>query len=142
FKEDFDYSFYNAEINDLTGVPKKIKLPYSKNHLTFDIIGINLKNQNNVKYTYRLLGAEDNWSPLSSENSATYSFISPGEYVFQVKSTIDEENWSNTKEIKIIITPPYWKTWWFISFILLIAVLLSYFIIRVRIKSIEQKKDN
>jgi len=142
FQENFDYRDYSNSVDSLTFVPNFLIFPYNKNHLTFNFIGINLKNPKNVKYSYRLLGAEDAWSPLSINKSATYSFISPGEYEFQLKATNDSVNWTEVKKITVIISPPYWQTWWFISVCLIILTAIIYFIFQVRIKSVKQKKDN
>lgn len=142
FQENFNYSAYSNSLDPLTLTPTSIVLPYNKNHLTFNFIGINLKNPKNVKYSYRLLGAEDTWSPESNNKSATYSFISPGEYEFQLKATNDSINWTEVKSVKIIISPPFYQTWWFIALCLILLTAIIYFIFQIRIRNIEQKKDN
>ena len=136
FKESFKYTDYS--IGDLmpTGVPRSITLPYTKNHLTFDFIGVNNKNPDKVYYTYRLLGAEDKWSPLTKENSASYSFISPGTYEFQVKSANKNLEWTEPVVVKITITPPYWQRWWLISMLILGVLALAYFFLNARISGI------
>lgn len=142
FQEKFNYSNYSSSFDSLTLVPNQLTLPFNKNHLTFSFIGINLKNPLHVKYSYRLLGAEEDWSPLLNNTSATYSFISPGEYQFQLKATNNGIDWTEIKTIDIIISPPFWKTWWFISLLLIGLSALIYLVFQVRIKSIKQKKDN
>jgi ligand-binding sensor domain-containing protein len=142
FKEAFNYADY--EIGELmsTGVPKSISLPHTKNHLTFDFIGVNNKNPEKVFYTYRLLGAEENWSPITKESSASYSFISPGSYEFQVKSANKNLEWTEPVVVSITITPPFWKRWWFIVAVSASIILLAYFVLNARISNIKQKKDN
>jgi len=142
FKESFDYSDYKIDNILTSGVPSSIVLPHTKNHLTFDFIGINNKNPDKVYYTYRLLGAEDKWSPLTKENYASYSFISPGDYEFQVKSANKNLEWTEPISIKITITAPYWKRWWFIVLVAFAAIGLAYYLLRARITAIKQKKDN
>jgi len=142
FKESFDYNLYAKEKHPITQVPTSLILPHHKNHLTFDFIGINLKNSNNVRYTYRLLGAEDNWSPISDEQIATYSFISPGEYTFQLKATNDLINWTEIESITIIITPPFWQTWWFILLSTLLILFIISLLFKFKDKQNQQKKDN
>lgn len=142
FQENFNYTNYSSSFDSLTLVPNQLKLPFNKNHLTFSFIGINLKNPLHVKYSYRLLGAEEDWSPLLNNTSATYSFISPGEYQFQLKATNNGIDWTDVKTIDIIISPPFWKTWWFIALLLFGLSALIYFVFQVRIRSIKQKKDN
>ena len=140
FKEKFNYKLYAKSYDSLTLVPDNIVLPHNKNHLTFDFIGINLKNSDNIKYSYRLLGAEENWSPLSKEKSATYSFITNGEYEFQLKATNVNGVWTEVKSIRIIIKPPYWKTWWFLSLLLLALSGIVYLGIRIKSKNDNTKQ--
>ncbi|MBK9190239.1 MAG: histidine kinase [Crocinitomicaceae bacterium] len=142
FMEDFDYSAFDNLIDDETGVPQSITLPYNKNHLTFDFIGINLKDPQGVKYEYRLLGAEEFWSPLTSDNYATYSFISHGEYDFEVRAINASGNWSEISRMHIIILPPFWLTWWFIMLIIAGGIIILILIFRARIKVITQKQEN
>ena len=142
FKENFPYSKYTQQFDSLSHLPLKLVLPPKQNHLTFNFIGINLKNPNKVKYSYRLKGAEENWSPMSSDHTATYSFISPGNYVFEVKATNDGENWTPIKSIEVIIEPFFWQRWWFVLSVLIFVLLIGYLIFRVRIKILKRKKDN
>lgn len=142
FKEPFNYANYDIGELMLTGVPKSITLPHTKNHLTFDFIGVNNKNPEKVYYTYRLLGAEDKWSSLTQENNASYSFISPGTYEFQVKSANKNLEWTEPVVVSITITPPYWQRWWFITLVVLAIIGLIYLFFYVRIAGVKQKKDN
>jgi ligand-binding sensor domain-containing protein len=142
FMEEFDYGNYPVEMDSLTGVPLSITLPYNKNHLTFDFIGINLKDPEGVRYEYRLLGAEENWSPLSATSYATYSFIDNGEYNFEVRATNNSGDWSSTQSIRIIILPPFWLTWWFILILVFAGFLILVIIFQVRIRAIKQKQEN
>jgi len=140
FKESFNYKLYALSYDSLTLIPNDIQLPYNKNHLTFDFVGINLKNSRNIRYSYRLLGAEESWSPLSKEKSATYSFITDGNYEFQLKATNVNGLWTQVKTIKITILPPYWKTWWFLSLILLTISGLIYLGFRLKTRNANTKR--
>lgn len=142
FMEEFDYNSFPYEANEFTGVPLSITLPYNKNHLTFDFIGINLKDPEGVRYEYRLLGAEEDWSPVSSTSYATYSFISHGEYDFEVRATNQLGNWSAIERMHVIILPPFWLTWWFISLVTLVGLVIIWIIFQVRIRAIKQKQEN
>ncbi len=142
FKESFQYSDYKTKGVFPTGVPKEIEFPYKKNHLSFDFIGINNKNPENVYYTYRLMGAEENWSPVTKENSVSYSFISPGTYEFQVKSANKNLEWTNPIVLKIVVLRPYWQRWWFILMLVLAGVGIFIYLFNSRIATIKQKQDN
>lgn len=142
FMESIDYSDFTTELDTIFNVPTYIELPYNKNHLTFDFIGINLKDPGSVQYEYRLLGADDAWSPVSKSNYATYSFLPPGEYVFQVRAMNKNKQWSAIQEIKVHISPPFWKTWWFISLVVIAFLLLITYFFQSRIRVIKQQQEN
>lgn len=143
FKESFNYSEYTSDSSfQKKGVPVFMTFPHKKNHLTFDFIGINNKNPNEVYYSYRLLGAEDDWSIPTKEKSATYSFISPGVYEFELKSANKNMEWTDPISIKIKVESPFWKKWWFIITGIIIFSSIAYYFLRLRINVIKQKKDN
>lgn len=142
FKENFDYNQYAKSYDSLNRIPTKLVFPPKQNHLTFEFIGINLKNPKSVKYSYRLKGAEENWSPLSAEHNATYSFISPGNYIFEVKATNDGVNWTPIKSTEIIIEPFFWQRWWFVLGVLTLIILIGLLFFKVRMNILKRKKDN
>ncbi|UKN00167.1 histidine kinase [Paracrocinitomix mangrovi] len=142
FMENFDYDRFKVEYGNNKDVPSAISLPYDQNHLTFDFIGINLKNPESVLYEYRLSGANDSWSPISKAMYATYSDISPGNYSFEVRATNKSMKWSEIKSIEIEIRPPFWRTWWFIILSFILAFFLLLMVFQIRIRAIKQKQEN
>lgn len=142
FMEEFDYKRFKSEFKENNPIPSSISLPYNQNHITFDFIGINLKNPGSVKYEYRLLGSNSSWSPLSKSNYASYSDLAPGEYDFEVRATNKSYVWSSTKGVHIIIRSPFWKTWWFITLMVAFIMVIMLLIFQSRIRSIKQKQEN
>ncbi|MBA4054427.1 MAG: hypothetical protein C0490_06935 [Marivirga sp.] len=67
----------------------------------------------------------------------------PGEYVFKVKYQNSTGVWSpEHSKLQIIVTPPFWLTWWFITLAGLTVVGFIYAYIRIRIHSIKSQKIN
>lgn len=119
---------------------ENIVLPYNKNHLTFDFIGINFNNPEAVSYKWKLLGFDDNWSPPSNQNTVTYSNLPPGNYQFLVISCNEDGIWNKTpKSIYISITPPFWQKTWVIVMGILILIGLVYLIFKIRINAVRRK---
>jgi signal transduction histidine kinase len=53
-----------------------------------------------------------------------------------VKGTNSDGIWNeNAASIRIIINPPYWQTWWFVTLVLITVAFLIYYLGTVRIKS-------
>lgn len=94
------------------GVPANLSLAYNNNYLTFNFIGISLKQPEKIAYKYTLEGFDQNWSNLTQKNEATYGNLPPGKYVFRVQARNNKGLWSEERQYPVTIRPPWWKTWW------------------------------
>ncbi len=138
---DEDLTNYSEGIDTITNLPNKLILPYDKNHITFDFIGVCITNPNKVKYQFKLEGADEDWFPPTSKTEATYSSLPPGDYIFHLKSMNNDGLW-NEKDVtySFIILPPWYKTWWFYTLSSIIAVGSIYLFIVVRTRNLQKAK--
>lgn len=121
---------------DQRGLPINFVLPYNLNHITFDFIGLSFSIPEKVGYQYKLDGFDKNWSPLKHERFATYSNLPHGTFTFLLKSCNKDKVWNKVPvSFQFIITPPFWKTWWFYSLCLLSISASIYLYIKTRIRS-------
>ena len=136
-----DLEKYAESIDSTNHLPFNLVLPYDKNHITFDFIGICITNPNKVKYQFKLEGADEDWFPPTSKTEATYSSLPAGEYTFHLKAMNNDGLW-NSKDItfKFTILPPWWKTWWFYTIVGLIAFAGVYTFITVRTRNLQKAK--
>ncbi|MGE0568015.1 MAG: two-component regulator propeller domain-containing protein [Bacteroidia bacterium] len=118
---------YSSETIDGTLLPNNLNLPYNKNNLTFKFIGISLMAPEKVMYQYKLEGLDADWTPSVSKTEVTYPSIPPGSYTFMVKAMNNDGLWnSQPSYFEFIISPPWYKTWWFYS-IVVIGVISGFF---------------
>lgn len=118
-------------------IPAVNEYAYNQNHLSFDFIGISLRNPQKVMYQYKLEGFDEEWSPFTTITNAVYSNLPPGKYTFQVKARNDKNVWNTTAtEFSFVILPPFWQTWWFYTLMALIVILGWWFIDRFRTESL------
>jgi serine phosphatase RsbU (regulator of sigma subunit) len=111
------------------------------NHITFDYIGISYSNTSNVVYQYKLEGADENWSVPLHNSSATYSNLSPGKYCFTIKSSIGGKFWTDPPiKFWFEISPPYYKTIWFIVLMTFVALVLALTLHQLRLKRVSKSK--
>jgi signal transduction histidine kinase/ligand-binding sensor domain-containing protein len=89
----------------------EINLSYNQNIFSIEFKGINYQNSEGVKYQYFLQNYDQNWHKLSVDNSAYYFNVPTGKYIFLVRGYNDAGGWSE-RSIAILISPPWWKTWW------------------------------
>jgi serine phosphatase RsbU (regulator of sigma subunit) len=117
-------------------LPSGLVLPYNQNHLTFFFKGINLNCPEKTTYKFILEGLEDHWSPVSSENRATYSNIPPGKYTFKVIALNENVIPSETAaQFSFEIHPPWWQQTWF----RIVAIVFLFLIVIIIIKLRERK---
>ena len=116
-------------------------LNYKQKYLTFDYVALNYINPEENQYAYMLEGLENEWNYISTKRTATYTNLNPGTYHFRVKASNNDGVWNEKGDtLTVIISPPFWLTWWFkvVSVFLLIFVLLASHLLRV--KSIRKRK--
>jgi ligand-binding sensor domain-containing protein/signal transduction histidine kinase len=112
------------------GLPQDLSLAYDNNYLTFNFIGITMRQSSKVKYQYKMEGLEKDWSALSLRTEAPYGNLPHGTYTFKVKAMSSEGYWSDEFHYPFTIRPPWWLTWWAYS---LYAVALIALILRMNV---------
>jgi ligand-binding sensor domain-containing protein/two-component sensor histidine kinase len=137
---------YGDSLTNWFPLPQKLILPYDKNNLSFDFIGISLSNPEGVRYKWMLEGSDKQWSPETTLQTATYSNLDPGHYTFKVVACNEDGIW-NTKEesLEFTILAPFWKTWWFKVLLVLFTgcAVTALFLWRInRIKKANEEERN
>ncbi len=113
---------------------RNLKLAYNKNTVTFDFIGISLREEKALSYDYRLLGVDKKWLKTPQALPVTYVSLKPGNYIFEVRA-IDPSGLESKKAatVTFAIVPPYWDRWWFIAAAVMMVIGLIYSAIRFRV---------
>lgn len=103
-------------------VAKQIDLNY-KQDFSISYSGINFTLPQRNKYAYILKPFNKTWNYVGSTTTASYTNLDPGEYVFEVRACNNDGVWNNAgAQIRIIIHPPIWMTWYAYSLYVLMAV--------------------
>jgi len=106
---------------------KTITLNYQHRIIGFRFAALTTSQVEKVKYACQLQGVDPDWVYLSySERFKSYNNLSPGEYTFTVKACNADGIWNtHGNSIKLIVLPPFWKTWWaYLIYTMMIAGLL------------------
>lgn len=84
-------------------------------NLEINYTGLSFINSEEIKFKYKLDGLENSWIEAGKRRTAYYSYLPPGEYTFNVIAANRDGVWNTEgKSIKIIVYPPFYRTWWFI----------------------------
>jgi len=117
---------------DVNGLPIGLVLPYRRNHITFDLAGISLGDPAQVRYRYRLLGADTDWLPPTEARSASFSNLTQGEYTFEVVAIGRDGVWSRPQRFTFRIAPPFWLRGWFFALCALVLTGSTLGVLRYR----------
>ena len=121
---------------------KDMVIPYSFNNVTFHFVALHFQNPKLNKYLYKLEGFDRNWvSPEQGQRFVTYTNLAKGKYTFRVKAANSDGLWNEAGDSKILIVkPPFWQTWWFITACVFIVSLILFIVIRLRETSLIRMK--
>jgi ligand-binding sensor domain-containing protein/serine phosphatase RsbU (regulator of sigma subunit) len=114
---------------------KPIVLPYAPYKIRIEFVGLNYNDPESVKYQYKLQGYDLGWSELTDLRYVIYPRVEDGDFKFQIRSFGSDGQYDSTPVgFTLIIKPPFWKTWWFITFSIITGLLLIIFIVKYREK--------
>jgi signal transduction histidine kinase/DNA-binding response OmpR family regulator len=115
-------SFEN--INQLT-------LPYDEATLSIDFVALEYSMPDKIQYAYYLEGWDKDWIYPGQVKTASYNRIHEGSYTLRIKSTNAEGIWNKQETIlKIIVLPPWYRTWWAWLFYVCAAAFFIWLFIR------------
>jgi len=119
-----------------------IKLKYYQNNILLNFNAINFNDPEEDRFAYKLISPEKDygWNDLSTQNMANFNNIPAGNYHVQIKLFSINNRWPPTiKEFALIISPPFWQTWWFRGILIFLVLATVYYFYRKRIQNIRQK---
>ncbi len=123
-----------------SNAPINPTLSYDKNNISFDFIALDFSNPHTLKYTWKLDGYDEKWSVLTENNFASYTNLPSGDYTFKLKALDQNGVYSNELIYTFKITPPFYKTWWFILLFIFLGLLIIYLFIKGRIAKIKREE--
>lgn len=140
FYQPIEKTDFKAWSTSWGGLREGLVLPYRQNSLGFFFKGINHSNPEKVQYQWKLEGHEQQWSPMTSNNSVNYSNLPPNDYVFKVRAyNEDQVTNAHPVEVAFSIDAPFWQHWWFRLSAFLLSVIAMVIIFRVRVNQVTQK---
>jgi signal transduction histidine kinase/ligand-binding sensor domain-containing protein/DNA-binding response OmpR family regulator len=109
--------FANSPLTTNITETEEIVLPYTQNEFSFEFAALNYSQAFKNRYSYFLEGYDKDWHDAGTQRKASYAKVPPGTYTFQVKASNNDGVWNEKGAIlRIIVNPPWWKTWWAYSF--------------------------
>ncbi|HYQ58454.1 MAG TPA: two-component regulator propeller domain-containing protein [Draconibacterium sp.] len=145
------FEMYNKEV--LPGEPgsplkriisetDEIKIPARNTVLTFHFSVLDYKHPEAHQYAFILENFDEDWTYCGTRRQVTYTNLNPGKYILRVKGANSNGIWNERgAALKLIIVPPWWRTWWFLSLLFVFFVATFLFVNYLRVKTLEQQKN-
>jgi signal transduction histidine kinase/ligand-binding sensor domain-containing protein/DNA-binding response OmpR family regulator len=111
----------------------ELKIPYKEAVLFFTFTALEYTSSEKIRYAYYLEGWDKNWNYTGNVRTINYNNISEGSYILRVKSTNAEGAWNtNETRLRLVILPPWYRTWWAYLIYASIAIALLYVFFRYK----------
>ena len=112
---------------------------YKHNSFSIDFIPVGHPFPNKLKFRYRL-NSKNNWSPYSDKPTVFLSYLPYGKYQLEIEILdLNSGEVKQFKVLKLVITPPFWLTWWFAILVFLVLATLVFAVVKRNKKKAEEK---
>ncbi|NDV24895.1 hybrid sensor histidine kinase/response regulator [Desulfovibrio sp. JC022] len=119
----------------------KVTLSWKDAMFSFKFAALDYQNPKLNKYQYKLEGFNDEWIDAYPDATATFTNFDHGSYFFRVRASNSDGIWNKQgASLKLTIIPPFWKTAWFKSGLVFMAILLFFIIVHQRTRTVEKQK--
>ncbi|MEO5683648.1 MAG: two-component regulator propeller domain-containing protein [Chitinophagaceae bacterium] len=114
---------------------ESLQVPYDAAVFSFNYTALEYSSPNKITYAYFMEGWDRKWNYSENNRTATYTHINEGSYTLRIKCTNAEGLW-NPDEIalKIVVLPPWYRTWWAYMMYSCLAFALVYFYYTYKIR--------
>jgi ligand-binding sensor domain-containing protein len=120
----------------------ELVLNYDQNVMTFQYSALNYNSPEKNLYAYYLENFDKDWNFVGGKRAVSYTNLNPGEYILHIKGSNNDGIWNETGvSLKVIVIPPFWKTWWFYTISIIVMVAGVYMLIKLRLKSVRHDKE-
>lgn len=111
----------------------ELNLSYRDKVITLKFAALNYSASYKNHYAYMLEGYDENWIDADFTPVAQYMNLPAGDYLFKVRGSNNDGIWNmEGTSLRILISPPFWKTWWFkaMTLLVLLASMIGYIKLR------------
>lgn len=122
---------------------KEIHLSHKEYFFSFEFAALDFTAPGNNKYEYKMEGLDAGWIQTDADRRfANYTITKAGEYTFRVRASNSHGAWNKQGvALKVIIHPPFYKTWWFQVLMLIFLAMLPLLWHRARVRNLKKQQE-
>ena len=129
-------------LDDDISIAKRLCIHESDKSFTIFFSALNYGNDTQGVYLYRMKGYENDWVQLKpGQHSVRYSTLPAGSYQFEVKyiPSFDSDK-EQVISVDIKVTPYFWKSWWFVSLMVIAFIAFLLYIYTSRMEKMRERE--
>ncbi len=129
-------------LDDDISIAKRLCIHESDKSFTIFFSALNYGNDSQGVYLYRMKGYENDWVQLQpGQHSVRYSTLPAGNYQFEVKyiPSFDSDK-EQVISVDIKVTPYFWKSWWFVSLMVIAFIAFLLYIYTSRLEKMRERE--
>ena len=91
----------------------ELTVPYDRSALSIDFVALEYSSPDKINYAYYLDGWDKVWNYAAGSRTANYPRLQEGTFIFRIRATDGDGKWRDAVQtIKIVVLPPWYRTWW------------------------------
>jgi len=116
-----------VHLDSIMASGQPIRLDYDENFFSFEWAALDYTNPSSNQFAYRLEGFDKDWVYTGTRRFVDFTNLNPGNYKLWVKAANNEGKWNDRDylQLSLVITPPFWKTWWFYGLLFLLVAAVA-----------------
>lgn len=120
---------------------ERLTLEHHDRVVSFEFSALDFSAPEKHRYAYRLEGFDKDWVYTTAANrTATFTNLDPGTYVLRVKGSNNDGVWNETGlSLTLVVTPPFWRTWY--AYVAYVAAGLGLVLLLARVKSQRHQRE-
>ena len=129
-------------LDDDISIAKRLCIHESDKSFTIFFSALNYGSDSQGVYLYRMKGYENDWVQLQpGQHSVRYSTLPAGSYQFEVKyiPSFDSDK-EQVISVDIKVTPYFWKSWWFVSLMVIAFIAFLLYIYTSRLEKMRERE--
>ena len=121
---------------------ENIILKHDQDVMTFEFAAMLFPSSAGCEYQIKMDNFDRNWRSIGVDGTATYTNLSPGQYVFKVRSRELGSQWVDQySSLNIRILKPLWLEWWAFLIYAFFGILMLHIFIKYIISWEKMKAD-
>ncbi|MBN2400543.1 MAG: GAF domain-containing protein, partial [Candidatus Aminicenantes bacterium] len=130
-------------LNRAINMTDAITLSYRDRVISLEFAALNFLAPEKNQYAYKMEGFDPDWNYVGTRRFVSYTNLPPQRYRFLVKASNNDGLWNEQgTALSLIVTPPFWQTWWFRMVAVLFIGGFVLFFVWLRLRSFKIQKQN